>query len=693
MKALYLRIFILQCSIAAIYLTFAIIALEFAVIKGNATLIWPSAGIALATLIRLGTKYAWGIFLGAFAAAVYAGEVPVIWWLTALGNTLEPLLALYLLQFLPFSKNVYHNHNYLSLLLAASIGSLVSAFFGCISLILAKFIAFDQVAEIFLHWWMADTLGSLIIAPFLLLFSWSQIKSLVKKRAVEALVLISLSVLIAFIVLADWKNTQLNEISGNYLLTIPLIWSALRFGQVLSSFIIAEFFIIGVYGMLIQQGLFIDIYAEPNLISFWCYFTVISLTTMLVAYTANHKNTLHQAINNSQAETYILCEDDIHFEFVNQCALDNLRISRLSSHQLTPIDLQIFHSEQQLHQILTPLREQQVSSIDFDCYIKRPNGSLYPVEINIKQIEHSNRFCYLISAVDITDRLEKERHLRLGNYVCELSPQAILITDSNNQIIRVNQAFSDITGYKLETVIGLTPHILSSGRHDKKFYQTLWNHLSKTGSWSGEIYNRRQNGELYLQSITIKTLFNVQGKIENYIAIFTDITKEREKALNLKHLSEHDVLTGLPNKTLLVQEFNYALATSKRQNTKLGILFIDLNDFKPINDNYGHISGDSVLKILASKMQNCIRETDMVSRFGGDEFIVLVTNIDSDNACEILRKKLKEVIAEKIEIENLHLQVSASIGIATYPEHGNNLETLVKVADNAMYKDKERKKH
>ena len=681
-----------QILLAAIYFSLAVIVLEFAVIKGNATLIWPASGLALATLIRLGAQYAIGIFIGAIAAGIYAGDMPIIWWMTATGNVLEPLLALFILRYLPFSKNIYHYYEYLSLLYAGMAGAIVSALLGVTSLLLAGFIPLEQFVDTLLHWWAADALGIAVVTPFLLLFDCYQVKHLLQKKAIEAGLLSICSLLTAFSVLAGWQSALLMPALSDYILIIPLIWAAIRFGQTISSLIVAEYFIVGIYGLLIHQGLFIGSDAEPDLPFFCAYFTLVSLATMLIAYVANERNILYQAINISQAETYIFCEEDIHFQFVNQCALDNQGLSLFSALKLTPLDLQMFASEQQLREMLQPLRGNAVTAVDFETTLQRADGSFYPVEVHIQRVEYSNRHCYLVSAMDIKERLEKENYLTLGNYVCELSPQAIMITDKHNQIIRVNAAFSAITGYSAQTAIGKTPGLLSSGWHDCEFYQSLWQTVQTAGEWSGEIYNRRANGELYWQNITIKVLHNPDGSVENYIAMFTDITQERAKALQLKHLAEHDVLTDLPNKSLLHQSFQHAVATAKRQGTKLGVLFIDLNDFKPINDQYGHPYGDAVLQILAARMQAYIRETDVIARVGGDEFVILMTNIETKEACQILSTKIKSVVVEPIIVEGISLHVSASIGMAIYPEQGEHLEALLSAADMAMYADKQQMK-
>lgn len=687
-----IKIIIKQFAVALVYFLIAVIALEFAVVEGNATLIWPSSGLALAILVCCGRMWAAGVFLGAFMAAVYAGNEPVIWFLTALGNTLEPLAGIYLLRYLPFSRNIYHIHDYFSLIIAGTAGAVVSALLGGLSLYLTDFISLAQIPEVILHWWMADALGILIIAPSLLLFNYSRIRDLLTGKFLELLMLLSIALLIALMFYTGWGDTAFSQESGIYLLIIPITWAILRFGHVISAFVIAEYFVIAIYGLLVQKGVFWTGDLQSDFYFFAGHFSVISISAMLMAYVSKEKHTLQQVTSNSYTETYIFCEDDISFEFVNQRALDNHRLSLFKALKLSPLDLNFFTSEKALHEAIKPLRTNELSVVNFATRVQRLDSTSYPAEISMQLLEASNRNSYLLSVSDISEKINKEKYLMLGNSVCDLSPQAIMVTDEGGSIIRVNEAFTEITGYSAEFGIGRNPSFLKSGRHDEDFYQQLWLSLIDNKEWIGEIYNRRKNGELYLQSVTIKALHNSQGSLENYIAMFTDITQLREDELHLKHLSEHDVLTSLPNRKLLQQEFVYALATAKRHKTKLALLFIDINDFKPVNDNYGHIYGDYLLQTLATRMKNCIRETDMISRIGGDEFVVLVSDTESDQNCAILIKKLKQIIGQALLIDEISLQVSASIGVASYPEQGDTLEGLLHIADEAMYADKKQMK-
>lgn len=689
----YLQAIFYQTCIMLTYFFVAIIALKFAVTEeGNATLLWPSSGIALVVILKFGYRYAVGIFWGAFSAGLYVHDPLYVCGLIALGNTLEPILAVYILRLLPFSVKLFHLRDYLLLIIAGSLGAIVSALFGPVSLVFAHFISLSEYPTIALHWWMGSVLGVVLIAPFLLLFNLKIFLHLIQTKHLETLSLLALSMLASLLVLTDFNLNDLVDFDGTYLLAIPLIWSIIRFGHVMTTLLAFMYFSIGIWGLLQHQGIFMDDQLQPNLMLFWGYFITIPLTSILFSYIVTERNVLYQAINSSPTEVYIFSEGDMQFDFLNRAALDNLGLTLPEALKLTPLSVKPLYTKQQFQALLEPLKNKEMASVYFETLHRRHNGSEYPIEVSIHKIEHNNHQCYMASVTDISSRLEKEQHRILGNYVCDISPQAIMVVDKERNIIRINASFTEMTGYEIHEILGENPRILKSGRHDKDFYHALWNDVHTEGYWRGEIYNRRKNGELFLQDLTIKVLYSANGDIENSIAMFTDITEDREQSLHLKHLSEHDILTSLPNRTRLQQEFLFAKASAKRNNSKVGLLFIDLNDFKPINDTYGHTYGDEVLQVIADRMKNCIREMDIVSRIGGDEFIVLVTNIETLDACRILLEKLKDTIAKPININGTPLQVSASIGMAKYPEQGDNLDDLIQVSDISMYADKEKMK-
>jgi len=319
----------------------------------------------------------------------------------------------------------------------------------------------------------------------------------------------------------------------------------------------------------------------------------------------------------------------------------------------------------------------------------------YSLQIPIKVIKHSkfasliNHYSYPTSLPEVALTLGRDKYLSLGNQVCELSKQAVMITDKDKNIIRVNAAFCEATGYQIESILGCNPRVLSSGKHDPNFYQAMWQQIDKHDTWSGEIYNRRKNGEVYLQSICINALRNLKGEVENYLALFSDITEEREHIEYLKELSGRDSLTGLPNRRFLERKFYELLVLSKRNKAKFGVLFIGLNKFKPINDQYGHAYGDILLQMIAARIEFTAREVDCVIRLGGDEFIVLMVNVEHQNSSQTLVDRLKAIIAKPLGIDDVVLQVTASIGIAVYPDDGEGgLDELHQIADARRYQDK-----
>ena len=644
-------------------------------------------------LIRFGVSYGIGIFFGALAASILNGHPILVSMMNALGDALSPVLAVYLLHSLPFSSNFYRLNDYLSFVFASCIAVSGSTLLVAMAYRYSGFVVISDIYDVTMNWWMSDVLGMVILTPLLLFYSPVALQKVIRKQLIEAVLLISFTIFIALIVLIGWDVGITLAFKSSYLLTIPLVWSILRFGQVMTALLIFEYTLIGVWGLLLKQGFFVDANLQANLILFWTYFMVMGLISLTISYIVNERNMLYQAINQSEAGSYIFNGRNLQFEFVNNATLNALGVPFREALKLGPIDLKPLYDQQQFKSILSPLLTKQRVALSFETMIKGTGDkSLYPAEVHIQNIDHLSRDCYFASIIDISERLAKEQQLRLGNQVCELTPQAIMITNRDNVIIRVNKAFCDITGYQADEVLGRSPDILNADRYNKLFYEAFWKRLHDEKLWKGEVYSGRKNGETYLQSLTIKLLHDEQGEIENYIAMFTDITQEREQSLHFKQLAEFDHLTNLANRILLQQRFQSALSSAKRHQRQLAVIYIDLNDFKPINDTYGHTMGDSVLRQIAVRMKACIRDGDTVSRIGGDEFSILLHEIDNAAVCDTMINRLKETIAKPIKIGEASVVITASIGIAYYPEQGDSLEALLNFADLAMYNDKEKMK-
>lgn len=270
----------------------------------------------------------------------------------------------------------------------------------------------------------------------------------------------------------------------------------------------------------------------------------------------------------------------------------------------------------------------------------------------------------LLVIYDITSRKQAEQKVHLSEQIFRQAHEGILVTDTDSRILEVNPAFTTITGYSFEDAFQQTPAIMKSGRHDQAFFQQLWLSLENQGYWQGEIWNRHKDGHLYAVLLTITTMTNPRGHKQYYVGLFSDITHSKMQQEKLELMAHYDVLTHLPNRVLFADRFNQAVAHSQRMNTWLGVCFLDLDDFKPVNDNFGHEVGDLLLIEVAERLRASVREEDTISRFGGDEFAILFRDIMSYDQSEQLLTRLHQTLAEPYWINNQRIVISASSGLA-----------------------------
>lgn len=286
---------------------------------------------------------------------------------------------------------------------------------------------------------------------------------------------------------------------------------------------------------------------------------------------------------------------------------------------------------------------------------------------------------------DIRERRKAEENLRLAAKVFESSKDAIIISDKENTIISVNQAFTEITGFSSQEVVGKNPKLLSSGRHDSGFYHLLWADLLTKGYWQGEIWNRRKNGEIFPEWLSISSVCDADNEVTHFIAIFSDISEMKSSEAHIEFLANYDPLTQLPNRRLFIDRLDQAIKTAAREKTRLAVLFFDLDHFKTINDSLGHSVGDQMLIEVASRISDCMREIDSVSRLSGDEFAAVITDISDVSDVITVVNKIIHAIREAFKINDYELHVTISTGISVYPNDGENYEILLKNADTAMY--------
>lgn len=289
---------------------------------------------------------------------------------------------------------------------------------------------------------------------------------------------------------------------------------------------------------------------------------------------------------------------------------------------------------------------------------------------------------------DITSRIENEKTMRLQSHIFEHSDESILITDAQRRILSVNPAFTEITGYTEREVIGRTQSLLRSDRHPAKFYEDIWARVEQDGSWHGEVWSRRKNGEEFPGWASISLVKNRDGQISNYFSIFTDITERKKAEERIHYLAYYDGLTGLPNRAMLYKLIDQALVEARRNRLHGAILFIDLNRFKPINDTLGHAIGDQLLQQVAERLRAAVRNEDVVARLGGDEFIVALFDITRREHAAVVAQKVLAALDPPFHVEAYEFKIGAAIGISVYPRDGFDTESLLRMADIAMYRAK-----
>jgi len=287
------------------------------------------------------------------------------------------------------------------------------------------------------------------------------------------------------------------------------------------------------------------------------------------------------------------------------------------------------------------------------------------------------------------ERRASEERLKLAGMVFRGTSEGIIITDARRAIIQVNDAFNSVTGYTIEEMLGKTPELLGSRLNDERFCRAMLEKLVRSGHWEGEVWNTRKNGEVYPAWVTISALRNERRRITHYVGMVTDITAIKESQKRLEYLASYDGLTGLPNRSFFHSRLQHAIEAASRHGHLLAILFIDLDNFKMINDTLGHDMGDRLLVEMAGRLKGCVRQDDTLARLGGDEFTVLLENMGDAGEAARTAQRLVEAASTPFGLSGREIFVSASIGISVFPTDGQDLLTLMKSADTAMYKVKE----
>ena len=309
-----------------------------------------------------------------------------------------------------------------------------------------------------------------------------------------------------------------------------------------------------------------------------------------------------------------------------------------------------------------------------------------PVLLSVSAFDtDSGQHQAIYAARDMTKQKKAERELRLAAKVMDTVSNAIMVADADARIQLINPAFTEITGYSPEEAIGRNPSILRSGRQSDEFYKEMWGKIHSEDHWEGEIWNKHKDGHIYPEWLTINVMRDEDGALSHFVSTFIDITERKKIEHKLTYLAHHDNLTGLPNRLLFIDRLMHALQMASRNGKKAGVVFIDIDGFKPVNDQYGHDIGDELLQSIAERFLNCVRNSDTLARIGGDEFVVIMENVNGIDDMQAVSRKVLDALKAPFELGDVSCSIGASIGISIYPDDSQDLDDLIKYADTAMY--------
>lgn len=356
-------------------------------------------------------------------------------------------------------------------------------------------------------------------------------------------------------------------------------------------------------------------------------------------------------------------------------------VERLTPHQLA--SAHAAYREQ--YQAAPKARAMGASNDLFGC---RKDGRLFPVDIMLSPLEIGDQKQTLCVVRDATARKEVEAKLTIANTVFQSTQEAIVVTDVDCRIVAVNPAFEMATEYSEKEVLGQHMRILRSGRHDPYFYRRMWDSILSTGEWQGAIWNRRKSGEIYHEWLSISTVRDRDGKPVQYVGITTDMGRMNHVETAVERLAHYDALTGLPNRLLLNSRIQKTWERAHRDGKPFAVMFLDLDGFKTVNDTLGHPVGDELLKVVAARLRENMRETDTIARLGGDEFLIVLEDVGRDDIVAVAEQLIKRISAPFDLGLAEPVCVGLSLGWSHYPEHADNVPALIRQADEALYQVK-----
>ncbi|MCU7936435.1 MAG: EAL domain-containing protein [Candidatus Thiodiazotropha sp. (ex Dulcina madagascariensis)] len=738
-RSLFLNSFKKGLILAIIYVLTAKLGQTLAIPPGNVTAVWIPSGIILAAIFVWGYRVWPGIFLGAFIGNT-TSYISLDSWqailnafsagiLNGIGDVLCAVVGAYMIERacqtrFPFRQT---SHVFNFVLYGALIGSLISALFGVTGLAVSGFITWDSYLDVFVTWWTGDGVGVLIITPVLL--------SLINRHESTPFTLEHLAYAVTLCIGIAFGLGLITPIAGHsglFVLMPIVMWSVFRL-DIRTTF--ASIFMISAavtIATAMGESWIAASTLNDSLIELQQYMSVLALTFLVLqAITEERKlaqTTLHElnheldnrvaaktedlektrknleesdrrlrGLVNSMEAGVIVHNPDTSIAFVNPKAASLLGLDESVLRGKSAAD-PAWHFIDEQHAPLgienypvnKVLRSRSLLRNMVAGIVKPSNQISWMLVNGVPTFDEAGSIKeILISFVDITEIKEAQFSLNQAATVFQNTIEGVTITDADGNILDVNPAFTEITGYSRDEVIGKNPRFLQSGKHDKDYYQAMWRSLTADGYWRGEIWNQRKDGIIYPELLTISAVHDEQGNTNAYIGVFNDIALIKKSEEQLDYLAHHDPLTGLPNRLLFTSHLRQSVKFAKRHKSATAVVFIDLDQFKSINDSLGHQIGDELLKSIATRLTSVVRENDVVAHISGDEFVVLLEDLQEEDHVIIAINRIMSAFDQVFTIGENLLHVTASLGVSLLPQDARDASELMKHADAAMYQAKE----
>jgi diguanylate cyclase (GGDEF)-like protein/PAS domain S-box-containing protein len=667
--------------------------------SGAVSFLWVAGGAGLAVLLLQGYSLLPAVFLGAVLGLWLNGAPIESALILALRHTAGVSLGLWLLRRDGrFDPNLRSLGNYLRiLLLALFVGLFAAIITPLLVWLLPLSLTTVFEARSFSQRLTGQVLGIVVVMPLVLV--WQRFpRDWAPPRVLgEAVLILALSFLVGQVVFLDWLHGSLGQIARGYWLFLFVTWAAVRLGLHGTVLIVAMVAVQGLIGAQLGTGFFARDIAQTQLTNYFFYMLALSAVGMALAtYFAERQGkerTIRQWANAFEFCAHGMVIIDARSNLISACNPAFARIfGRLPEAIIGQPAPGVFDPADQAHFAQSIRQAEADGKVCFEAKILRSNGERVPVQIDSVVIFGSNGApSYRVGTVqDVSERKLAADKLGLAASVFTHAREGIMITAPDGTIIDVNEAFSRITSYPHDEVVGQNPRILSSGRQEPAFYAAMWRDLAECGHWYGEVWNRRKSGEVYAAMQTISAVRDVQGRTQRYVALFSDITAIKEQQSQLEHLAHYDALTTLPNRVLLADRLHQAMAQAQRREQMLAVAYLDLDGFKAVNDTHGHEVGDQLLMTVAARMKQALREGDTLARLGGDEFVAVLLDLGDIAASLPMLTRLLAAAAQPVLVDGLTIQVSASLGVTFYPQFDEDVDAdqLLRQADQAMYQAK-----